>query len=135
MKPAHIVLIEDNPGDVVLVKLALRENDIPHSLTEFESGRDAVRILCAETGDAIVPDAILLDLNTPGTDGFDVLHQLKDCPRLSRVPIAILTSSRAQSDKRRAAVQGARFIEKPSQLQDFLSSVGSSVKAMLGVPR
>jgi DNA-binding response OmpR family regulator len=134
MNPARIVLIEDNPGDVVLVKLALDENGISHSLTEFESGRDAVRVLCAETGDAIVPDAILLDLNTPSTDGFDALHKLRDCPRLSHVPIAILTSSRANSDKHRAAIQGARYIVKPSQLQEFLASVGNAVRDMLHVP-
>jgi CheY-like chemotaxis protein len=100
----------------------------------FESGRDAVRVLCSAADDLVVPDAILLDLNTPSTDGFEALHQLKDCPRLSRVPIAILTSSRAQRDKHRAALQGARYIEKPSQLQDFLSSVGNALREMLRVP-
>lgn len=86
MNLPRIVLIEDNPGDVELVKLALRENGIAYALTEFECGRDAVDILCAETDDVIVPDAILLDLNTPQTDGFEVLQKLRDCPRLSRVP-------------------------------------------------
>jgi two-component system response regulator len=131
---ARIVLIEDNPGDVLLVRLALQENGISHSLIEFESGRDAVRVLCSAAGDSVVPDAILLDLNTPCTDGFEILHQLKDCPRLSRVPIAILTSSRAQKDKHRAALQGARYIEKPSQLHDFLVSVGNAIREMLRLP-
>ena len=133
MKSAHIVLIEDNPADVLLVKLALKENGIAHSLTEFESGREAVRVLCSSTEPAFVPDAILLDLNTPGTDGFETLHKLKDCPRLSKVPIAILTSSRARSDKYRASIQGARYVEKPTELQEFLTSVGQAVKEMLHV--
>lgn len=134
MKSAQIVLIEDNPADVLLVKMALKENGIEHALTRFESGEDAIRVLCAETnGDVLVPDAILLDLNTPGTDGFDVLHRFKEFPRLSGVPIAILTSSRDRKDKLRAAIQGARYIEKPSQLNEFLTSVGQVVKEMLDV--
>ena len=111
--------------------MSLQESGISHSLTEFERGRDAAEVLCAESGDAPVPDAILLDLNTPCTNGFEVLHKLRDCPRLARVPIAILTSSRAQSDKHRAALQGARYIEKPSELDAFLSSVANAVKEML----
>jgi two-component system response regulator len=131
MNSAQIVLIEDNPADVLLVKLALEENGIAYSLTEFESGQDAVQALCTPSEDAVVPDAILLDLNTPHTDGFEVLHKLKAFPRLSHVPIAILTSSRARNDKHRASIQGARYIEKPAQLQEFLSSVGRAVKEML----
>jgi CheY-like chemotaxis protein len=134
MKPAQIVLIEDNPADVVLVRKALEENGIAHSLIRFECGEDAIRVLCSEAkGEVLVPDAILLDLNTPRTDGFEALHKFKEFPRLSHVPIAILTSSRDRSDKHRAAILGARYIEKPSQLNDFLKSVGEAVKDMLGV--
>jgi len=133
MKPAQIVLIEDNPADVLLVTMALKENGVEHVLTPFESGQDAIRALCAEPEDSgLVPDAILLDLNTPGIDGFEALHRFKESPRLCDVPIAILTSSRDRKDKHRAAIQGARYIEKPSQLNDFLMSVGHAVKEMLG---
>lgn len=131
MKAAQIVLVEDNPADVFLVRLALEEGGISHELVEFENGGDAVRALCAPVGAAPVPDAILLDLNTPRTDGLEALQQLKNCPRLSGVPIAVLTSSRAQSDRQRATILGARFIEKPCQLQEFLSCIGREVKAML----
>jgi CheY-like chemotaxis protein len=134
MKPAQIVLIEDNPADVLLVKMALRENGIEHSLTRFESGEEAIKVLCAETtADFFVPDVILLDLNTPRTDGFEALHRFKEFPRLAGVPIAIFTSSRDRKDKHHAAIQGARYIEKPSQLNEFLASVGQAVKEMLGV--
>jgi CheY-like chemotaxis protein len=133
MKPAQIVLIEDNPADVLLVRMALEENAIEHSLMRFEDGAEAVQALCAPAGrEAVVPDAILLDLRMPRTDGFAVLVKLRQTPRLARVPIAILTSSRAQSDRQRAAIQGVRFIEKPSQLKDFLGSVAQAVKEMLG---
>ena len=130
--PAQIVLIEDNPADVHLVEIALKERGIAHSLTRFESGQEAVRVLCGQSviGN-VVPDAILLDLNTPRTDGFEALRSLKQSPRLAGVPIAILTSSRAQADRHRAQIQGARYIQKPSQLKEFLSTVGEAVHQML----
>lgn len=131
MDKARIVLIEDNPGDVLLVEMALKENGIPYELTQFENGAEAVRVLCAPGSDVPVPDAILLDLNTPRSDGFHVLIQLMQSARLSHVPIAILTSSRASSDRHRALLQNARYIQKPSQLADFLTTVGQAVKEML----
>lgn len=131
MKPARIVLVEDNPGDVLLFEMALKENGIPFELTHFDNGTEALRALSAPEATAFVPDAILLDLNTPRSDGFNVLIQIMRSPRLSHVPIAILTSSRASSDKNRAALQSVRFIQKPSHLQDFLATVGGAVKEML----
>src|ERR1043165_5874226 len=133
MTPARIVLIEDNEADVHLVELALKEFAIPYSLTRFERGIDAVQALCASTEQAAIPpNLILLDLNTPRTDGFEALVSLRRAPQLAGVPIAILTSSDARSDKHRAAIQGARYIEKPFELEDFLNSVGQAVKEMLG---
>jgi CheY-like chemotaxis protein len=82
MKSGQIVLIEDNPADLLLVRKALEENGIEHALLRFESGADAIRVLCAETkGEVFVPDAILLDLNTPRTDGFEISHRLREFPR------------------------------------------------------
>ena len=133
MKPAQIVLVEDNPGDVMLFEMALKENGISCELTLFHTGTEALRALSAPQGTAFLPDAILLDLNTPRSDGFQVLIQLTQSPRLSHVPIAILTSSRASSDKHRAALQSVRFIQKPSHLEDFLATVGGAVKEMLHV--
>jgi len=133
MKSFRIVLVEDNPADVFLVQKALAAASVDHALTQFTSGTEAVRVLCSpEEPHGPVPDAILLDLNTPRTDGFEALRALKETPRLAGVPIAILTSSRARSDKHRASILGTRYIEKPSQLEEFLSTVGQAVKDMLG---
>ena len=133
MRAAQIVLIEDNPSDVLLVRMALQEKGIPFSLRQYECGADAVKELCATQNDCETPDAILLDLNTPRTDGFEALLQLKQSPGLAQVPSAIITSSRARSDRYRATLLGARYIEKPTLLRDFLSSVGSAVNDMLSV--
>ena len=130
----QIVVIEDNPADVFLVQLALESNDVACEMTTFENGQEALKVLCpaGETGsNALVPDAILLDLNTPKSDGFDVLNEIRKSPRLSHTPVAILTSSQATSDKGRASRMGVRYIEKPSHLEAFLSTVGNAVKDML----
>lgn len=135
MKTAQIVLIEDNPGDVLLVEMALQANQIAYNLTRFKTGEDALVGLCPPKdipGQEFQPDAILLDLNTPMSDGFEVLGTLRRNPRLASVPIAIITSSQARSDKHRTSLLGAvRYIEKASQLDQFLSTVGMAVKEML----
>lgn len=132
MSPPLIVLIEDNPGDVYLVQMALQQAAFAHTLQQFESGADALRELCPSCGEpGVSPDAILLDLKTPRSDGFDVLMKLRQTPRLVQVPIAILTSSRSPSDKHRASLHGARYVEKPVQLAEFLDTVGQAIKAML----
>lgn len=132
MSPVQIVLIEDNPGDVFLFEMALKENGISCELTRFDNGADALLVLCApEKANAFVPDAILLDLNTPRSDGFQVLIKLKQFPRLSHVPLAILTSSQASSDRHRVGLQNVRFIQKPAHLEEFLATVGGAVKEML----
>ena len=135
MKTAHIVLIEDNPGDVLLLEMAFQANQVPYHLTRFANGEDALAGLCTTEGAPgaeFHPDAILLDLNTPMSDGFEVLGTLKRNPRLADVPIAVITSSRARSDKHRSNLMGAiRYIEKASQLDQFLATVGTAVKEML----
>ncbi|MGH9632076.1 MAG: response regulator [Bryobacteraceae bacterium] len=132
MKPAQIVLIEDNPADVFLVEMSLKENGIPFHLTRFENGAEALQVLCAASDtNTSVPDAILLDLNTPRSDGFQVLIKLRQVPRFAQVPIAILSSSQASSDKHRIGLQSVRYIQKPSELEDFLATVGQAVKEML----
>ena len=133
MEKARIVLIEDNPGDVLLFEMALKENGVDFELTHFDNGTEALQALSAPGAMAFVPDAILLDLNTPRSDGFQVLIQLTQSPRLSRVPTGILTSSNASSDKHRAVLQRVRFIQKPARLEEFLANVGGAVKEMLQV--
>jgi len=135
VRKPHIVLIEDNPSDVYLIKLALEENSIAFRLTNFQSGADALLALCPAAGhiDAkLIPDLILLDLNTPRCDGFEVLTAIRANAALSRVPLAIVTSSDSPVDQRRAAELGATsYIHKQTQLVPFLSVIGSAVKQLL----
>ena len=139
MGESQVVLIEDNPADVFLVQMALKESNVRCEMTMFNNGEEALSVLCPPEGaepNHFVPDAILLDLNTPKSDGFSVLIRLRQTPRLAHVPIAIITSSQATSDKARVSRLGAvRYIQKPSQLEAFLSTVGQAVKEMLGAAR
>ena len=116
MRTAKIVLIEDNPADVFLIEMVLKESEIPYELTKFQSGEDAIGALCAPGGRTtkmLFSDAIFLDLHTPKSDGFVVLGKLRQTPHLAEVPIAILTSSQSIRDKNRVGLLGhTRYIEK-----------------------
>jgi CheY-like chemotaxis protein len=133
---SHIVLIDDSPSDVYLMKLALKESGLQFEMTNFQSGAEALLALCPAAGaanDPLIPDLILLDLNTPGSDGFEVLDRIRGNPGLSHVPVAIITSSASPADKHRAALAGATtYIRKPTHLRAFMDSVGDAVKQLLG---
>jgi CheY-like chemotaxis protein len=99
------------------------------SLSE-RSDELALKALSRQDGKA--PDLILLDLNLPTIDGIAVLIQIRNMPRLSGVPVVILTSSGSSSDMRRTERLGAaRYIRKPFMLEDFLREVGGGVEEML----
>jgi len=132
---SHIVLIDDSPSDVYLVKLALEESGLRFEMTNFQSGAEALRALCPSAdavNDPLIPDLILLDLNTPCSDGFEVLGTIRGYPGLSHVPIAIITSSASAADQNRAALGGATtYIKKPTQLKAFIDNVSRAVKQLL----
>jgi len=137
---ARIVLIEDNPSDVYLMGFALEQSGLVFELTNFQSGADALPILCPEpdseqnSDDLLVPDLILLDLNTPGPDGFEVLARIRCNAELAGVPVAIITSSESPADKHRAKLLGASmYIQKPTQLTAFINDVGNAVKTLLAI--
>lgn len=128
----RIVVIEDNPADVYLLKLALEQSGVAFDLTQFESGARAVDELCYNDDPRVAPDLILLDLNTPGSDGFEVIGAIKANAKFAEVPLAVVTSSTSQADRRRALQAGAsKYIEKPTDLNAYLQQVGPAVKELL----
>lgn len=132
----NIVLIEDNPSDVFLMNLAIEETGIEFRMTDFRTGADALNALCPAAAGARpipLPDLILLDLNTPRTDGFEVLARIRLDVRLSQVPVAIITSSSSPADRHRAAQLGATtYLQKPTELAAFLGKMAGAVKELLG---
>jgi CheY-like chemotaxis protein len=130
VKTASIVLVEDNPADVLLIKKALQEKGIKCALTCFEDGEKALKNL-SQAG-RLSPDLILLDLNLPGIDGVEVLRKICNIPRLLKVPVVIITSSESPSDiQRTQRIGAARYIRKPTGLEDFFREVGCAVEEML----
>lgn len=97
---AEILLVEDNEGDVELTKEAFEEAKFRNNLHIAEDGDLALDYLLKRNGNenATTPDIILLDLNLPGTDGREVLETIKSDSKLKRIPVIVLTSSKADKD-------------------------------------
>lgn len=88
---ARILLIEDNDADVFMIRKALQANNLDCEIIRFEDGNDARVALSSQEEPPLCPDLILLDLNTPPSDGIDTLREIRSTPRLVDVPVAILT--------------------------------------------
>jgi len=118
----HILLIEDHPGAVCLLRHALSESAVSVQLSVVEDGDQALAFLRRE-GDysaAPRPDLILLDLNLPKTDGRVVLQVLRATPAWETIPIMILTGVPQDVDHQQAATLGVeRFLRKPRDLQEY----------------
>lgn len=137
-RPIDILLIEDNPGDVRLTIEALREAKVLNTLANVDDGVKAIAFLRRQGiyGDAKRPDLILLDLNLPRKDGREVLEEIKKDPALKRIPVVILTSSKAEEDILRSYNLHANcYVTKPVDLNRFLDVVKSIENFWLTVVR
>lgn len=127
--PYHILCIEDNPGDVELIREALSEFPVAHELSTVSNGIDALAFLRAPGGSA---DLILLDLNLPRMDGREVLGQLKNDPTLRHIPVVVITSSEAERDLLQTYQSYANcYVAKPVDLHEFLTVVQEVAKFWL----
>jgi CheY-like chemotaxis protein len=127
-----ILLVEDDPGDVVIAQEALRAGHLASDLTVVRDGVDALARL-REEGRAL-PDLVLLDLNLPRLSGHEVLAQMKGDPSLRRIPVVVLSTSTVAEDVRRSYDLGAaahvakpvdfdRFALVVKQIEDFYLTV------------
>ena len=124
----EILLVEDNPGDVRLTREALKDGKVCNRLTVAEDGEQAIAILRREGqyADAPRPDLILLDLNLPRKDGREVLAEIKADPQLRRIPVVVLTTSKADEDILKAYDLNANcYVTKPVDLDQFMTVVRS----------
>ena len=122
----EILLVEDNPGDVRLTKEALLESKIYNNLSVVKDGAGAMAYLHAEDYyvDRMLPDLILLDLNLPKKDGREVLAEIKQDDDLKRIPVVILTTSKAEADILKTYDLHANcYITKPVDLDQFITVV------------
>lgn len=126
--PLQILLVEDNPGDALLTREALRDAKMANSLEWVQDGIEAMAFLRRQGkyADAPEPDLILLDLNMPRMDGREVLAELKNDTALKHIPVVVLTTSQAEEDILRAYELHANcFIGKPVDFAEFVRVVKS----------
>jgi chemotaxis family two-component system response regulator Rcp1 len=119
----HILLVEDNEGDIVLAKEALKEAKIKNRVTVVTDGEKALHYLYRENGfhNATYPDLILLDINLPKIDGMEVLAKIKSDPALKIIPVVMLTTSTSEKDVTHAYKNYVNcYINKPIDLEEFI---------------
>src|SRR5579871_2809830 len=129
----EILLAEDNPADVYLVKEALRENGVECPLRVVTDGAEMLRMISPEQihSQAVNLGLIILDLNLPRHDGTEILQRLSETAGLSHVPVVVLTSSDSPKDRSLATELGAiRYLRKPSSLEQFMN-LGAIFKDLL----
>jgi CheY-like chemotaxis protein len=134
--PVRILLAEDNPGDVYLVRRALEKHGFGNvDLTVVEDGQAAFRYMDRVEGDESLPapDLALLDLNLPRATGNRILSRIRGSRRCARIPIIIVTSSDSPLDRAAAAESGATgYFQKPGDLAGFMQ-LGRIVRDALSI--
>ena len=130
---SFVVLIEDNPTDVFLVREAISAHDLKVELQLLEDGEQAVRFIAAIDANprARCPQLFLLDLNLPKTSGMEVLTYIRKSMRCGRTPVIVITSSNAPNDREQITVLGATaYFRKPSGYEAYLT-LGETIHQLL----
>ena len=136
--PLEILLIEDNPGDVRLIKEGLKKANVNGRLSVVEDGVEAMDFLNRRGRHSAAPrpDLILLDLNLPKKDGREVLADIKADEDLRKIPVVVLTSSKAEQDVTHSYDLHANcYVTKPVDLDQFLDVVKHISEFWLNVTR
>ena len=125
-EPVEILLVEDNPVDVMITKKAFSAGSVSNNLHVAEDGEEAMDFLYkrGKYSSAPSPESILLDLNLPKKDGREILAEVKADPSLRRIPIVILTTSQDKEDIWRSYnLQANCFITKPVDMEQFTKAL------------
>ena len=120
--PVRILVVDDDPGDVLMIEEALEDSDVEKVIDVVNDGQEAMEFLRREGRhtDARRPDVILLDLNMPRMDGRQVLGEVKQDEDLRTIPIVVLTTSNADTDIVGSyTLQANAYVTKPIDLDDF----------------
>lgn len=130
MEVFHILLIEDNQGDVLLTEVALQSTGKPFLLSVLSDGKEATDYLykIETVTPENMPDIILLDINLPKKNGHEVLKFIKQNDKLKQIPVIILTTSSSQNDVDISyANHASLFITKPSEMDEFINAISAIV--------
>ena len=125
-QPIEVLLVEDDPGDVLLIREAFDFNKVHNNLNVVSDGEQALAYLrgTGDYTDRIRPDLVLLDLNLPRKDGREVLAEVKTDPDLRTIPIVVLTTSEAEEDVLKSyQLHANAYVTKPVDFERFVSIV------------
>lgn len=123
MKHVTVLLIEDNPGDIELIKAGFEDAKMFVDLEVIEDGQEALDYFTREEK---VPDLVLLDINLPKVSGIEILKEMRKFERYQTIPVVVLTSSEAEEDIARSYTEGANsYVSKPVDFEKFMKVVQS----------
>jgi CheY-like chemotaxis protein len=133
-----VLLVEDDPGDVMLIREAFADHKVGNALSVVSDGVEAMRFVRreGEYADQERPDLVVLDLNLPRKSGSEVLAEIKGDPELSTIPVVVLTTSEAEEDVMRSYRQHANaYITKPVDFDRFREIVHQIDDFFIGIVR
>ena len=125
-QPIDVLLVEDDPGDVLMTQEAFKDYKIANRLSVVTNGEDAIAYLRKQGrfSDAPTPDLVLLDLNLPRRDGREVLRDVKSDSELRRIPVVVLTTSDAEEDVLASyELHANAYVRKPVDFDQFVAAV------------
>lgn len=124
--PIEVLLVEDDPGDVLLIREAFEDNKVANRLHVVADGVEALDFMrqTGEHAEAPRPDLVLLDLNLPRKDGREVLAEVKNDDALRTIPVVVLTTSQAEEDVLRSYdLHANAYVTKPVDFDRFIGVV------------
>ena len=134
----EVLLVEDDPGDVLLTREAFEHQKVANRLHVVNNGEDAIAFLRKEGAyaEAPDPDLVLLDLNLPGMHGREVLAAVKEDPHLQTIPVVVLTTSEAEEDVLRSyRLHANAYVTKPVDFDRFMAVVRAIDEFFVSVVR
>ena len=126
LKPIHILLVEDNEGDILLTLEAFEESKVKTEISVVRNGQEALDFMFKRNNysQSIKPDLILMDINIPIYNGHEVLKQIKNDDNLKKIPVIMLTTSSNQKDIDKAFENHCNsYVKKPLEIEEFLEAV------------
>jgi CheY-like chemotaxis protein len=128
----NVLMVEDNLADALLVREALRAEKLPVEVYAAVDGEQAISFIekAEDGGGAPTPDMVILDINLPRVDGFEVLRRIRSSARFEKLPVMVVTSSDSPGDRSESARIANAYFRKCPDYDEFLK-IGPAIRAML----